>query len=569
MKSSIEELESLLFDWEAGTLDDTGVERVRELLRRDEAARTFYTQQQVMNAALKLDVNAGLVAADLQELSDREPTERIAGRGSGERPEVSAYGSQLETNPPTGRVFRVSYWVAGAAALLICVLVGRVLQLELGDRQTDPVAENLEPRDDSREPTSEGIALVTRLVDVVWKADQKPVEVGDALSPGRLAIQSGFAQIEFFCGATVIAEGPAELDLRSPLLAKVHSGRLRAQVPPAARGFSLEVDDLKVVDLGTEFGLSVSTEGANVQVFDGEVELHQPQSDKKLLKAGKSVVRAPDGSYSESPVTPARFLDIAKLESRAASQRDERYGRWKAWSHKLRRDERLIAYYAFDQTGGWERRLSSSLEPENKELDGAIVGAKQVAGRWPTKGGLEFKRPGDRVRVQIPGEFRSLTFACWVKIDSLDRWYNSLFLTDHYDKGEPHWQILDDGRLYFSVRPAKRGEPGPRDFKALSPPFWNAGLSGRWMHLAVAYDIDAGTISHYLNGERLSRHEVPAEQVVPTRIGAASIGNWSLPTQPDAEFAIRNLNGSLDEFVIFGAALPADEIQEMYEHGRP
>ena len=66
------------------------------------------------------------------------------------------------------------------------------------------------------------------------------------------------------------------------------------------------------------------------------------------------------------------------------------------------------------------RKLRSSIVPRNRDLDGAIVGAKRVAGRWPNKGAIEFKRPGDRVRVDIPGEFESLTFACWVKIDSLD-----------------------------------------------------------------------------------------------------------------------------------------------------
>ncbi len=59
--------------------------------------------------------------------------------------------------------------------------------------------------------------------------------------------------------------------------------------------------------------------------------------------------------------------------------------------------------------------------------------------------------------MQIPGGFGSLTLAFGVKIDSLDRWYNSLFLTDGYDKGEPHWRIphwriLDDGRIQFAIR---------------------------------------------------------------------------------------------------------------------
>ena len=126
--------------------------------------------------------------------------------------------------------------------------------------------------------------------------------------------------------------------------------------------------------------------------------------------------------------------------------------------------------------------------PENRNLDGAIVGAKRVVGRWPQKSGIEFKRPGDRVRVNIPGQFGSLTFACWVKIDSLDRWYNSLFLTDSYQRGEPHWQILDTGQLFFSVRLG--GGPGKGHHKVLSPPFWDASLSGRWLHLATTYNVE-------------------------------------------------------------------------------
>ena len=553
-----EELESLLLDWEEGVLDEAGIERLREILRTDTESRAHYVRLQMMTAAMSLDSDAGM--------NDFAADDEVRGWG-----ENVPHKIRVST---AGGVSRTGRWMLVAATLLIGVLAGRLVQLELADRADKPDEINrpgisiaaVDKRDESEEATSEGVALITRLVDVTWKAGQPSLEVGDALPTGLFEIASGYAQVEFFCGATVILEGPAEIDLKSPVLARVRRGTLRAQVPPAARGFSLEVDDLKVVDLGTEFGLSVSDEGASVQVFDGEVELLQPETAKRLLTAGEALVRTPDGIYEDSTVTPDSFLDIASLETRAQGQQDERYQRWRNWSGKLRRDARLIAYYAFDQSDGWNRRLTSSLEPANSELDGAIVGADRSIGRWPAKSSLEFKRPGDRVRVQIPGEYRSLTFSCWVKIDSLDRWFNSLFLTDGYNKGEPHWQILDTGQLYFSVRPREQGE----DFKALSPPFWKPSLSGRWLHLATVYDVDRTSITHYLNGDVLNSAIVPVEKMIDeTRIGTASIGNWSVPTQPDSRFAIRNLNGSMDEFILFATALSDDEIREIYNHGKP
>ena len=95
-------------------------------------------------------------------------------------------------------------------------------------------------------------------------------------------------------------------------------------------------------------------------------------------------------------------------------------------------------------------------------------------------------------------------------------------------------------------------------------------MSGMGLHLATTYDVDAKKTTLYLNGKPLHQEMIPDFQLVKeTRIGMASIGNWSVPTKPDAHFAIRNLNGSIDEFAIFSAALSADEIAKIFEHGSP
>lgn len=555
-----DELDSLLFDWEEGTLDDGGVQRLRQILLGDETARAYYLQHQAIGAALQLNDAGHSIMGSAEDSVIASPN----------TPATSSVATTT-IHDTRERRYSAKRLLALAATVLVCSLTARLLYLEFtatGAGRSGPMAATQRVPGD--EATSQGVALLTRLVDIEWSADQEMLDVGDAVDAGRFAIDSGFAQVEFFCGATVILEGPAELELKSPTLARVVRGRLRAQVPPAARGFSLEVDDMKVVDLGTEFGLSITDAGADVQVFDGEVELHRPERSVRKLTAGNAVSRDAAGQLVDAKVTPESFLDIATLESHARGQQSARYERWNRSSQAMRRDPRLIAYYAFDQSEGWKRRLLSSLTPDNDELDGAIVGAKRVPGRWAKKSGLEFRKPGDRVRVHIPGEFGSLSFACWTRIDSLDRWFNSLFLTDNYNVGEPHWQILDSGQMYFSVRPVEGTQDGPKDFKVLSPPFWNPSLSGKWLHLATTFDVESGVATHYLNGQPIHRESIPLSQLpTSTRIGTASIGNWSIPTRTDAPFAVRNLNGSIDEFAIFSVALGEEEIRAMFENGRP
>jgi len=581
MNNEFEELDALLFDWETGGLSEEGVAELRNILRNSQAARQHFARHQALTAALQLEAAAGLPPeenplatepAATPSAVEQVPPAETATRAALPQKRGSSWAvwSPATWSPAT--------WISIAGVVLLAVLAGGVF---VGNSVWPPAVATVPDglpatRDWTQEAQSHGVAIVTRLVDVKWKAGLQPLHIGDALQPGEFAIETGHAQIEFFSGATVIVEGPASLQLHSASLAHVRSGRLRAMVPPAARGFSLQVDDLKVVDLGTEFALSVSSEEASIQVFDGEVELHQPAQKKRLLTAGQALTRTAGGKYIKAATTPQKFVDISGLASRANGQNTARFQRWKDWSAELRQDPQLLLYYAFDQPQTSQRRLPCSITPVQRDLDGAIVGANYVSGRWASKAALEFKQPADRVRVNVPGEHGSLTFSCWVKIDSLDRWYNSLFLTDEYNQGEPHWQILDTGQLFFSVRSKPdhdgKGKPlhGATHHPVLSPPFWKPSMSGKWLHLATTYNAANGATSHYLNGQPLHTEKIPRKLVVKTtRIGPATLGNWSSPTRPEAGFAIRNLNGSIDEFAVFSAALTPAKIKEIYEHGAP
>lgn len=553
MNDDLTELELLLAAWEDGTISDTDLKLIQALLKEDAEARRYFLQWQMLTATFDVETCA-VPPAKLDPLIEHSghPTPKVRLNWLG----------------------IIATYVL-AASILVATLVMWSISTEEIDSNvgTKPIAANGTKSEvvADKENTSHGVAILTRLVNPGWPAGEASRQVGEALRRGRFQLDEGLAQIEFFCGATIVLEGPADIHLESAKHALVRKGKIRATVPPAARGFSLNAAQMKVVDLGTEFAMAVSGDSVSVQVFDGEVELHPQSKIVRRITTGQGISIGETGEVSDAPIQPENFVGISELELLSEQQESQRYLRWRDWSDTIQQDPHLVTFYAFDQLKPWQRRLSSDTRPLNPDLDGAIIGAKVVEGRWPQKNALEFKQPADRVRVDIPGEFTSLTFSCWTRIDSLDRMYNSLFLTDSYDKGEPHWQILDTGQLYFSVRPVERNsKDGPKDYKALSPSFWNPSLQGKWIHLAVTCDWKSRTIIHYLNGQELSRHVVPVEQMPSTaQIGPASIGNWELPTIPDAEFAVRNLNGRIDEFMIFSRSLTFDEVEAIYDQGKP
>jgi ferric-dicitrate binding protein FerR (iron transport regulator) len=412
------------------------------------------------------------------------------------------------------------------------------------------------------EATAQGVAVLSQMVGAEFS--NGPRRSGESLTPGTLKLERGLAQIEFFSGATVVIEGSSEIEVLSSWEARCVRGRVRVHVPPAARGFMLHAPDLKLEDLGTEFALNVTNGRSDVRVFEGEVVAHNPQGQQlpASLKQGMSLGNPNAG-----------FLSTTQLQSLVREREQGRFDGWQTWSAQVARDPRLIAYYPFNHLAEdrWDRSVENVMVPGRPERAGGAVGVRWVAGRWERKTALEFKRPGDRVRMTLEGAYEAVTFSAWVKVDSLDKKYNSLLLTDGYDEGEPHWQIYEDGRLMFSIH----YWPGPSVRKAdynqiyFSRPVLGPENLGRWHHLAVTYDNQSGLVTQFFDGKEAGREVSALHQPGrPIRFGPCELGNWGLPTTGH-RFPIRNLNGAMDEFAIYGAALSPEEIEGLFEKGRP
>jgi ferric-dicitrate binding protein FerR (iron transport regulator) len=344
---------------------------------------------------------------------------------------------------------------------------------------------------------------------------------------------------------------------------------MRVHVPSHARGFKLTTPDAQVVDLGTEFGLKVSDAGkAEVHVFDGEVEVY-PHSGKDKLSVKEGAGWDAANGIAASPAGAASaFADLSALRAQSSSADSQRMAAWRTGLRKFLDDPRLLVGYTFEPENEWDRTVRNQAANAAEMTHGSIVGARWMPGRWQGKRALEFKSPGDRVRLSVPGQHHALTFCAWVQLGGIDRKFNSLFLTDTWAEGNPHWQFVQNGSFVLGVH-ERLGVRGSQHV-FYSPESFGPDKLGVWYHIATTFDLRTGEGRHYVNGSLVTEYHddrLPADMMM--KIGSGELGNWGLPEGARPRTEVRTFNGRMDEFLLFSAALSPEEIARIYELGRP
>jgi hypothetical protein len=535
------DIHSLIQSWLNGDIDPADFERLQEQLRHSPEARQQLRHEINLDMVLRDHACASLDAKLTPWVSEIQPVRK----------------------PASTPVFRS--WIPWAAAAGLAALITTGLALRTQNQNGSLLGGA------KMEETNHGAAILTRVANATWADPNHSPRSGDTLSTGTFKLASGLAQIEFFSGATLLVDGPAEIEIHSPWKATCRSGKVRARVPPPAQGFVIHTPEMEVEDLGTEFGVEVDPIGhsTEVHVFEGEVRATPIGSQLVHLSEGQGLRRCSAGITPLKGNRSEDFICLERMDALTQNRAKTRFAAWKEWKKSYREDPRLLASYTFQRSCNWERAADNDAPKIASFCTGGIVGARWTQGRWPEKDALEFKRPGDRVRIRLAGEYEGLTFACWLKVDGLDRKYNALLLTDGYEHGEPHWQILEDGRVMFSIAaPPTPATQAPEVQAYYTPTVFTHSNLGRWHHLAVTYNAISGETAHYFDGREISR-ETPRQQPAGCTVvyGPCEIGNWGLPAAGH-EFPIRNLNGCIDEFVIYKIPLNQSELQAIYQAGR-
>ncbi|WP_442485211.1 hypothetical protein [Aeoliella sp. SH292] len=116
------------------------------------------------------------------------------------------------------------------------------------------------------------VARLTRATpDATWSDASGPQEFLLRLKAGQvIELLSGLAEVEFASGAIAIMHGPSVLIPTGPDSAILESGRVTGRAEDG--NFRLATPSAEIVDLGTEFGVSIDeASNTNVVVFEGEV----------------------------------------------------------------------------------------------------------------------------------------------------------------------------------------------------------------------------------------------------------------------------------------------------------
>jgi hypothetical protein len=415
----------------------------------------------------------------------------------------------------------------------------------------------------------DGVAELVQTVNVEWKDGSPHWEAGSVLAPGWIEFKRGLVELQFYRGARVVIQGPAKLQLVSDMEASCQLGRLRVEVPPSAHGFKIQTPRAQVVDLGTAFAMQVVADGqAEVHVLQGKIQMADASGTKTVreLTQGQSVQVGQTGEIRDIHSPLGSFPTSSEVERRASAEKRRHYEAWQKYSQQLTRDPGLLAYYNFETTDTHVLTLPNLAPDAPPESVGTIIGCEWTEGRWPGKRALDFKQFGDRIRFSLAAVPASLTCMAWVRVDGLGHPFNALLMSGDGQPGEIQWQLNAAGKMIFGERKlpgwgASHVATTYSDWRAVKPT-----QLGLWVHLALVYDRQAGTVIHYVNGRSYGISQMKLDQ--PIALGSMEIGNWT-PRLDDPMEPIRNFNGRMDEFALFGRALSAREIQQCYKASRP
>ena len=129
-----------------------------------------------------------------------------------------------------------------------------------------------------------------------------------ATVPGTLRIESGEVVVRLQTGVELTLIGPASVAIESGIRVGLEHGRLFANVPHWATGFTVRTRELEIYDLGTVFGVQAGEAASDVFVFKGSVQVNEAgysEWGRESSGAGVGICEAGEGVRAVSGEIPS------------------------------------------------------------------------------------------------------------------------------------------------------------------------------------------------------------------------------------------------------------------------
>ena len=402
-------------------------------------------------------------------------------------------------------------------------------------------------------PAGEVVARVTRSSGAVLFARGLAVTAndGDPLRAGSYELRVGLMEAAYPSGVEFLIESPATFELSGTNAVRLSQGKLSAQVPNNAVGFTVHTPAASVVDLGTEFGVSAGKAGSEVYVFKGEVLVTTTNDPVPVHLKENQASRIDQATLTPTGIEPQPQMFIRSLNEPAGGYVNQ----------VLQLDP--VAYFrmgpAHDPT---------LLRERAHQRNGRIILGRSSTPWGPGKLGMALRLGGAEagtyaVMPNFPKATNNQLSVCaWVLAESRPRWAS---IAKNWAKdvgtnygGQFHFGLRQDqGDLEVHVHDAAGQEVWVREEAPLPLSQWQF----------VAFTLDGATLRLYRNGREvgsascqgLSTFAPPA-----LGIGVKLDRTGNQPERNTPGF----WNGLIDELAVFHHALPPSQILRLYQGAR-
>ena len=282
-------------DYVTGTLCPADREALERELLASEAARRFFVSYLELHAGLAWQFRGA--DCELPVLSEANLND--ANLGTNESIDgVVNFGEAQPTPVSTSRRWPWSLSSAAAVLTLTVLTVAVTAWFWLGEPAREP-AVNTEPV----------FAVVRETLRGSW-SNGREVRVSESVGKGPWGIENGLVSLVTDDGIELLVEGPARAEWLGEQRLRLTSGSVVVRMPKRQSGFVVELPQMRVTDLGTEFGTSVATNGeSRVQVFEGQVRAESLSvPGQKELQAGETLLCTADGTLMPEISNEDRFI---------------------------------------------------------------------------------------------------------------------------------------------------------------------------------------------------------------------------------------------------------------------